>query len=468
MSSASNDKPCDAIVLFGATGDLAKKKIFPALYDLAEEGKLPETVVGVALSDWDTDGLKDYARTAIENANPSPDQQMMEEAMDTLTYVQGDYLESSTFEELEEALGHAERPLIYLAIPPSLFDDVIQGLVDVGMNDKGRIVIEKPFGRDLESAEDLNQCVLRAFPEERVHRIDHFLGKEQVLDLLVFRLANTVLAPAWNRHYIDSVQITMAEDFGIDGRGAFYDETGALKDVVQNHLMQVLTQVAMEPPVSADAQSLRDEKVKVVRSMTPLDPDRVVRGQFIGYLDEEGVAEDSDVETFIALEAHIESERWAGVPFFIMAGKRLPVTATDVLIEFKRPPKLFFAQPDAADPHPNHLLFRLNPGERVSLSVEIKQPGEQLISRPVELDYDYDQQRDGPLEDAYARLLEDALEGEQRLFARADGVMEAWRVVQPILDDPPPVRQYEPGTWGPAEADELIAEHGGWHRPDVA
>lgn len=459
---------CDAIVLFGATGDLAKKKIFPALYDLATEGKLPDTVVGVALSDWDTDRLRQYARESIEEFGPSDVvDDPLGQVLDALSYVKGDYRESSTYTDLQEQLATAERPLMYLAIPPSLFTTVIEGLVDAGLNRDGRIVIEKPFGQDLQSAKKLNEFVLDAFPEERVHRIDHFLGKEQVLDLLVFRLANTVLAPAWNRHYIDSVQITMAEDFGVDGRGAFYDETGALKDVVQNHLMQVLAQVAMEPPVAADAQSLRDEKVKVLRSLTPLDPDDVVRGQFVGYRDEEGVAADSDVETFIALKAHIESERWAGVPFFIMTGKRMPVTATDVLVEFKRPPRLFFAQPGAADPHPNHLLFRLNPGERVSLSVEIKQPGDQLISRPVELDYDYDQQRDGPLEEAYARLLEDALEGEQRLFARADGVQQAWRVVQPILDNPPPVQGYEPGTWGPSQADELIADHGGWHRPKV-
>lgn len=459
---------CDALVLFGASGDLAEKKIYPALYDLAEEDKLPAIVVGVALTDWDAEGLRRYAREAIEEfGRSSPAGDLVERVTDALTYVRGDYREKSTYVALTDALGAADHPLMYLAIPPSLFTTVIDGLVEVGLHDNGRIVIEKPFGQSLESAKSLNACVLEAFPEDRVHRIDHFLGKEQVLDLLVFRLANTVLSPAWNRHYIDSVQITMAEDFGIDGRGAFYDETGALRDVVQNHLIQVLTQVAMEPPVSADARSLRDEKVKVLRSMTPLDPAEVVRGQFVGYRDEEGVAPDSDVETFVALCAHIESERWAGVPFFVMAGKHLPVTATDVLVEFKRPPRLFFTQADAAPPHPNHLLFRLKPGERVSLSVEIKEPGDRLVSRPVELDYDYDRQRDGLYEDAYARLLEDALDGEQRLFARADGVEEAWRVVQPVLDNPPPSRPYEPGTWGPAEADELIAAHGGWHRPEL-
>lgn len=298
-------------------------------------------------------------------------------------------------------------------------------------------------------------------------RIDHFLGKEQVLDLLVFRFANLVFEPAWNRHYVDSVPITLAEDFGVAGRGAFYEEVGALRDVVQNHLLQVLALVAMDAPVDASAKSLRDEKVKVLSAMTPLQPSTIVRGQYDGYRREDDVAPDSDVETFVALRAEIDSWRWAGVPFYIRAGKRLAATATEVLIEFKQPPRLFFARSDADLPHPNHLLFRLKPGERVSASVQIKQPGEQFHSRPVDLVYDFDERVDGPREEAYARLLDSAMEGDQRLFARADGVEEAWRVVEPLVADPGPLFVYDPGSWGPEEADRLIARDGGWHCPEV-
>ncbi|MBW3665591.1 MAG: glucose-6-phosphate dehydrogenase [Actinobacteria bacterium] len=458
----------DVLVLFGATGDLARKKIYPALLSLAEHSKLPDRVVAVARDDWDDDDLRGYARGSIDRFGPSdPDHAALDLLTSALTYVRGDYTEDATYQRLRDSLDGASRPVLYLAIPPSLFERVIQGLADVGVNEHGRLVIEKPFGHDLASAEELNRCVLRAFPEEAVHRIDHFLAKEQVLDLLVFRLANSFLAPAWNRHHIDSVQITMAEDFGVEGRGGFYDETGAVRDVFQNHLLQVLAQVAMEPPTSADAQALRDEKVKVLRSMPSIDPAKVVRGQFAGYRDEDGVGADSEVETFVALEAEIDSWRWAGVPFYVRAGKRLPVTATDVLVEFKRPPRLFFARADCPPPHPNHLLFRLKPGEQVSISVQIKEPGDELVSRPVDLTYRYDEEREGTRENAYARLLDDAMDGDQRLFARADGVEEAWRVIDQLLDDPPPVLEYEPGSWGPEQADELIAAHGGWHCPEI-
>lgn len=453
-------------MLFGATGDLARRKLFPALYGMAIDQRLPDKVIGVARRDWDTSRLVQHVRDAIEEfSDATIDEAKFGRLAATLHYACGDYRQAEAYHEIAKQLTREDRVLFYLSVPPSLFETVVGLLADTGLATGSRVVVEKPFGRDLESSRRLNRCLLEHFDEDAIFRIDHFLGKEEVLDLLVFRLANTFIEPAWNRHYIDRVEITMAESFGIEGRGAFYEEVGALRDVVQNHLLQLVALVAMEPPVSADAESLRDEKVKVLKAIPRISQEQIVRGQYRGYREEKGVEPDSEVETFVAMKFHIDSWRWAGVPFYIRAGKRMATTATEILIEFASPPRLFFARSDAPQPHPNHLIFRTKPGERVSISAEIKEPGEELVSRPVQLVYDYDQEKEGERDDAYARLLVDALEGDHRLFARADGVEEAWSVFGDVLADPVPVYEYEPGSWGPAEADRLIDGQRGWHRP---
>lgn len=456
----------DALVLFGASGDLAAKMIYPALAELTLQGDLEVPVVGVASTDWTDDDLRAHARTSIAvHGRPDLPAAVVDRLAARLRYVPGDYRDASTYEMLAAALGPARRPVFHLAIPPSLFETVVHGFVQAGLHRGARVVVEKPFGRDLASAERLNRHLLGAFDESSVFRIDHFLGKEAVLDVLVLRFANVLLDPVWRREYVDSVQIVMAEDFGVGGRGAFYEQVGALRDVVQNHLLQLLALVAMEPPDGDDAAALRDAKIEVLRAMRPFDPTHVVRGQYVGYRDEPGVAADSQVETFVGLRTEIDSPRWAGVPFFLLAGKRLASTATDIVVEFRRPPRLLFAGVDAPPPLANRLTFRIHPGERVSLTVQAKRPGEEIVSRPIELAYTYDERRDGVREHAYARLLGDAMRGDQRLFARADSVEAAWRVVDPVLAHPTPVHAYAPGSWGPPAAEELVTDHGRWHHP---
>jgi glucose-6-phosphate 1-dehydrogenase len=466
MSAARRDVPrSDALVLFGATGDLAKKKIFPAVYHMEKQGACGVPVVGVASSEWDDDQLRDAAHEAIKASADEVDEVCWKQLAGRMSYVSGDYREASTFQRLAEALKGVERPLFYLAIPPSMFDDVVQGLAGVGLNGPGsRVVVEKPFGRDLASARELNDVLHAVFPEQAIFRIDHYLGKEPVENLLVFRFANSMLEPVWNRNHVSHVQITMAESFGVESRGKFYESVGALRDVFQNHLLQVIALLAMEPPVSADEGALRDEKVRLWRQIRPIEPQQVVRGQYRGYTDEPGVDAGSDVETYMALRLEIESWRWAGVPWLIRAGKELPVTALEATITFAAPPRLLFSRARTTRPTPNRLRFRLGHDDGVTFQLQTKAPGDELVSRPVDLEVDYEQVF-GHRQEAYQRLLEDAMDGDHRRFGRADGVEEQWRIVQPVLDDPPEVQLYRRQTWGPSDAESLASDVGGWIEP---
>jgi len=447
MSIRTEDS--NTLVLFGITGDLAYKKLFPALYELAVDGIRPR-VIGVARSEGDDDTIRARARDALAGR----DEKHIEDLLSRMTYVRGDYTGSETYKRLAAAVGDGEAvPVSFMAIPPALFDDVATGLADAGL-DRGRIVVEKPFGRDLGSAQELNEILHRHFPEESIYRIDHFLGKEAVMNLLVFRFANAMLEGVWNRHHISRVTITMAESFDIAGRGGFYDEVGAIRDVVQNHLLQMIALLAMEPPVDDKAASLREEKVKVLRAMRAADPERTVRGQYIGYLDEPGVEADSRTETFVAMELFIDSWRWSGVPFAIRAGKAMAETLTEAVIEFRPPPTAMFGGADQMAGS-SILRFRMKPDNAITLTMQAKTPGDDMVSAPVDLSVDYGQALGGSGPDPYERLIGDALEGDARLFAHQDGVEESWRIVDSLLDKGDPVLHYSPGGWGPPEANAI-------------